>query len=123
MTVQPALRRLHSPDILDLASFKPADPKNVGLLLQIMVGPRDGEGEESFDALVCTPQWLLENHSSEDVISGRHHIVMFEFDIDRLKHFIEAFLSECEGSSWREVALKVGRLGRWEFEDYEGEAP
>lgn len=119
MMVQPQLRRLHSPDVLDLASFRPADPKNIGFLLQIMVGPRDGEGEESFDAVVCTPQWLSENHSSDEVISGHHHIIVFEFDLERLRRFIEGFLSECEAPSWQEVALKVGRLGRWEFEDYE----
>jgi hypothetical protein len=30
----------------------------------------------------------------------------------------ERRVANCEGDTWQQVALKVGRLGHWEFEDY-----
>ena len=116
--IQATLRRLHSPDVQDLASFQPPDPKRVGFLLQILVGPADGEGEESFDAIVCTPYWLTGRYGSEDVLNGLHHIIMMEYDFERLQRFIVSFVSNCRGPTWLEVAQQLGRLGRWEFEDY-----
>jgi hypothetical protein len=112
------LRRLHSPDIYDLATFTPRKPDNFGLLLQILVGPENGAGEESFDVFVCTPRWLLENHRDEDIVMGRHTLIMFGYDSDRLQRMIRERVPEARGTSCQDVVVKLGRLGRWEFEDY-----
>jgi Immunity protein 8 len=61
-------------------SFQPTEIDNFGFLLQILVGPEEGIGEESFDVMVCTPRWLIENHSPEDIVSGRHMLIMFRYD-------------------------------------------
>ncbi len=83
-----------------------------------MIGPEGGEGEESFDVTVCSPKWFLEKYGKEDVIVGRHHVVLLEYDYGRLMRTIETFCRNCEGATWHELALKLGRLGKWEFEDY-----
>jgi hypothetical protein len=31
---------------------------------------------------------------------------------------INQYCESCAGETWDEIAGKVGRLGRWEFEDY-----
>lgn len=36
----------------------PSDPAEFFRLAQLLVGPADGPGEESFDVTVCTPEWL-----------------------------------------------------------------
>lgn len=51
-----SIRSLHSPDIHDSPSWTPPDPRDVGLLLQILPGPADSPGEESFD--LVTLRWL-----------------------------------------------------------------
>jgi hypothetical protein len=98
-----------------LRSFVPADPA-FSMLVQLLVGPSDGPGEESFDVLVCSPEWLRQRGKPT---IGRHHLIVPSYDYDRLLEFVGEYLQGCEGSDWKEVAAKVGRLGRWEFEDYE----
>ena len=115
-----SVRRLHSPDVVDLPGYRPADPEVFGFLLQVMIGPEGGGGEESFDVIVCSPRWLLERHRKEDVIIARHHLIMLEYNYQRLKRTIEDYCEECEAPTWSELALKLGRLGKWEFEDYAG---
>lgn len=83
-----------------------------------MFGPEGGRGEESFDILVCTPQWLASEVQSRGAMSGRHLLVVESFDSDEIRAFLQEYANGCAGSSWDEVALKLSRLGRWEFEDY-----
>jgi hypothetical protein len=52
--MQAELKRLHSPDVIDLNAFRPNGP--FGFLLQAMVGPQGAEGDEAFDVVVCTPE-------------------------------------------------------------------
>ena|SRR5437588_6332133 len=115
--MKPALRRLHSPDADDLRVFVPTSPA-FSLLVQVLVGPSDGPGEESFDTVVCSPEWLAERGKPT---IGLHHIIVPRYDYDELLALILDYLDSCEGKDWGEVASKVGRLGRWEFEDYRPE--
>lgn len=113
-----AIRRLHSPDIDDLAHYHPPEPDRFGFLLQILVGPENGPGEESFDVEVCTPLWLLERHSPEDILEGRHTLIVFEYDYNRLEEYVRKKVAKAVGATWDEVAGQLSRFGRWEFEDY-----
>ena len=112
------LKRLHSPDIDDLEHYKPERPDQFGFLLQAMVGPEGKDGEESFDIEVCTPKWLEETYGVDDVVIGRHYLIVREYSYERLVCSIKDFLQQCSGENWDEVAVKVSRLGMWEFEDY-----
>lgn len=112
------IKSIYSLDIDDLPNYKPFDPENFHFLLRVIACPESEEGEESFDIQVCTPKWLLENHKPEDVIIGRHYLIVMEYNYDRIIQTINSFCSQCEGSTWEEVAHKLGRLGYWEFEDY-----
>jgi hypothetical protein len=116
--VKAAIRRFHSPDVFDLVKYRPDDPEVFGFLLQVMIGPKGDQGEESFDVTVCSPKWLLQRHKKEDVVIGRHHLIMFEYNYPRLTRTIEDFCRHCEGDTWDELASKLSRLGKWEFEDY-----
>lgn len=115
--MKPILKRLHSPDA-DVERFTPDDPDNFGLLVQLMIGPEGVEGEESFDVVVCTPQWLEGVAENGRVVSLRHHVLVHHYDLAAIVQFVEEFLSDIEGANWPEVAAIVARLGRWEFEDY-----
>jgi hypothetical protein len=113
-----SLWRLHSPDVRDLATYRPERPDDFGFLLQVFAGPEGGQGEDSFDVVVCTPKWLEQNHACSDVAFGRHYLIVFEYDYDRLFRTVEQCCDAAEGATWQEVAHKLSRLGKWEFEDY-----
>lgn len=114
--MKPVLRGLHSPDVQDLVGGV-QDPDDFGFLLQLLVGPENQEGEESFDVVVCSPKWF--SRRLEDApVSGRHHLFMKRYDYSMLERYLVDFLERCQGDSWAEVARLVGRLGAWEFDDY-----
>jgi len=83
-----------------------------------MVGPVGERGEESFDVVVCTPQWLIETLGDEDLLVGRHHLIVKEYSFARIEQFIRDYVNNSSGNTWEEIGERVGRLGKWEFEDY-----
>jgi hypothetical protein len=116
--VQATLRRLHSPDVDNLETYVPLVPECFGILVQAMFGPEGAEGEESFDILVCTPAWLAERVQSVGFLSGRNQLVVSSFNFSQLRDFIVEYGKSATGETWRDVAKKLARLGKWEFEDY-----
>ena len=113
------LKHIHSPDILNLAEFIPEKVDNFSVFLQLMVGPIDNEGEESFDLVLCTPLWLIENRHTSDIIVGRHYLIVFEYDYQRIFTKLKQLIEDTSGKTWEDIALKIGRIGKWEFEDYQ----
>ncbi|KAA8885733.1 hypothetical protein F3087_29335 [Nocardia colli] len=112
-----AIRYLLTPDI-DPATFSPADPGKFMFLVQMLAGPADGPGEESFQFEVCTPAWLHERARREGPVTGRHQVIVDTFDWPSLQRFFQRLATRCSGTDWREVATKLSRYGHWEFEDY-----
>ena len=115
------IRRLHTPDAADLSSFEPEDDTNFSLLVQVIVGPSDSEGEESFDVEVITPKQLAARVERSGPISGRHLLVVSRFDSKKIRRWIENAVFACSGRDWQEVAGRLSRVGHWEFEDYREE--
>ena len=112
------LKRIHSPDVADLETFRPAKDDDFGLLLQLVVAPKNGEGEESFDTMLCTPKWLIRNHQKSDIVFGRHHLIVFEYNYPEIQNELKRFVESVEADNWDEITTEIGRIGRWEFEDY-----
>lgn len=111
------IRRFHSPDVFDLVHWVPPEPLCFGFLLQVFIGPVGSPGEESFDFLVCSPEWLRREHGGEAVLLLRHHVLVFCYDFETIKAFLESFVSTIEAPSWAELARRLSRFGKWEFED------
>jgi hypothetical protein len=115
------IRRFHSPDVHDLVRWAPPDPACFGFLLQVLIGPADSVGEESFDFVVCTPDWLRRKHGERAVILPRHHVQVFTYDFQAIDMTLRSFVSSVEGASWQDLANELSRYGKWEFEDYKEE--
>ena len=112
------IKALHSPDVHDLVNYSPKEEDSFCFLLQVLAGLKNEEGEESFDILVCTPKWLIDKHDRKDVVFGRHRIIVFEYDYQRLLTTLKIYIESLDESNWTELGKKIGRIGKWEFEDY-----
>ena len=113
------LKSIYNPTIDDLGKYTPDIFDNFCILFRAMVGPKDGLGEESFDIQVCTPAWLLSTLKKSDVIPGRHFLIVLEYDFECIMNKIKEMIESLSGNNWEELAQKFGRIGYWEFEDYQ----
>ena len=112
------MRSFHSPDA-DLGAYVPPDECDVGLLIEILVGPADGAGEETFNVVVCTPAWLQRLVAEQGPVLGRHYVIVEQFAWPSIKRFLTQQVEACTGPDWRTVADKLTRIGHWEFDDYQ----
>ncbi len=101
-----------------LEDYTPEDHERFCVLLQVMVGPRNDKGEESFDIKVCSPKWLEQEVEREGFVLGMHKLIVAEYNPVQIRKVLIKFFERYSGDSWREIALKLGRMGSWEFEDY-----
>jgi len=117
--VKAELKRIHSPDVYTLENFEPNEADKFGILLQLMVGPVNTEGEESFDLMVCTPKWLSDNYGKTDIVFGRHYLIVFEYDYDAIYSKLKSIIESIDADNWEDLGLLIGRIAKWEFEDYQ----
>jgi hypothetical protein len=115
--IHPVLKNIHSPDIGDLNNPHVDETGPFCILLQAMFGIESSEGEESFDILVCNPKWI-DQHSKVGPFDGRHHLIVSKFDIKEIQAYLINIARHCSAQTWEEAAQKLGRTGKWEFEDY-----
>ena len=111
-----ALKGLHSTDV-ELASGVSVDERG-SVLVQLMVGPANGPGEESFDVVVCNAGWLDQVVRERGSIFGRHYLFVDRIERGAVERAVTDYLSALEAPSWQELAQQIGRVARWEFEDY-----
>lgn len=112
------LHSLISPDLPNMPTQIPDHVEHFGVLIQALVGASDGPGEESYDFVVCTPSWISTLVSREGFLFGRHYLIVEAYDYDLIFRVIDSLCSRTCGDDWLEIAAKLGRYGKWEFEDY-----
>jgi hypothetical protein len=117
--MRPVLRSALSPDVEDLDEFSPPVDQPWSVFVQLLIGPSEGQGEESFGLTICSGAWLDRRAEASGPQLGRHCLVMSAFEWRTARVFVEDYLTRCLGDSWQDVASRVSRLGSWEFEDYE----
>lgn len=109
------LKRLHSPDAdLSGGGSLPAD----ALFVQLMIGPADSPGEESFDVMVCTPDSRQTVLDPADPESDKYLLVVDRIDVGLIRAHVQDYLQGLEAPTWQELAHEIGKLGKWEFQDY-----
>jgi hypothetical protein len=88
--------------------------------VQLLVGPADGPGEESFELTVCSPEWLAVRCRSGELVNGLHHVIVGwdSYDERVLRDWLEARVRAVEAATWDGIASELRFLGGWEFESY-----
>ena len=110
-----AVHEVTFPDFDGGAAF---DPEDCVQLVEIMAGPSEGPGRERFQATVCTPAALSRILAGREVLVGRHWLFVESFQPALVERFLRKLITNIEGRDWHEVALRLGRLAQYEFEDY-----
>ena len=117
LMVRAVLRNLIlSPDPRTLSG----DPACFVFGVQLLAGPADGPGEESFELTVCSPEWLAVRCRSGELVSGLHHVIVGHdaYDERVLRDWLEARVRAVEATTWDGIARELRLLGSWEFESY-----
>ena|SRR2546423_3454670 len=112
------IKRYHSPDVADLQKYRPDESDCFAFLLQLMIGPEESEGEESFDLLVCTPRYLGSQRPHQMPMFGRHLLIVNSYDFAEITKRLENYCNTLEEQDWHGLANKLSRIAHWEFEDY-----
>jgi len=112
------VRGVFTMEMEDLETYRPGDSENFRVDVRVVVGAKGKKGADCFDLHVFTPKWLSERCEKEGFVNGRHSFIVNYYDAKFIKQLITRFIEKCDGPSWQELAQKVGRLGRWEFEDF-----
>ncbi len=113
------IKKMHSPDIQNLTGFYPEVEDNFGFLLQMFVGPKGEQGFESFDLIVCTPKWLISSYEEKEMVFGLHHLIAFEYNYEKIYNKLKRYVERFDEPDWSSLAMKIGRISRWEFQDYQ----
>lgn len=111
------VKNIMSTEIFDLENYMPLDNESFSFAITISVGPKGEVGAEYFDVDVCTPKWLM-NNQYDDVIWGKGKLIVFRYDMKMILGRIRAMFNGCRGEDWNEIAIKLSRIGQWEFENY-----
>lgn len=114
----PILHSLHSPDLLDLRNGAPVDPCHFSILVQAFIGPSQGIGYEAFDFLVCTSSWIQMLVAEQRFLFGRAYLIVEAYDYNLIYGVIESLCQRTSGDNWGQIAEKLSRFGKWEFDDY-----
>lgn len=113
-----------------LQSFYPDDPKYFYGMIDMDIGLASSEGGDIFQLMVCTPKWFQENvltttpsEPTHEVVHrlafGRHYLFVKEFDEAEIEKEVRKMVTNVRGKDWNQIALRLSRYFRWEFEDYD----
>ncbi|WP_458371663.1 immunity 8 family protein [Pseudomonas lactis] len=106
-----------SNDVFDINTYQPKKSDNFYLNLRVRIGLESSQGADDFELFVCTPKWLDE--SLWEPRLGRGMLIVREYSLKEIEGFIYDCVSRSEGASWADIAMKLGRVFSWEFDDYQ----
>lgn len=81
----------------------------------MLIGPAGGDGEESFDVFVCTPEWSSSPSKRE---KAPRALVIDEMNVHKIEEILRARVDAVEGQSWGEIAAELSKFSYWEFDGY-----
>jgi hypothetical protein len=88
------------------------------LAMSAGVGPRDEEGVDEFQFIVCNAAWLQARATMEPAVWPRGHLIIERFDTDHVKAVIQELANTFRRSAdWAAFAERLNRYLLWEFED------
>jgi hypothetical protein len=114
--VTPKLKSIAS-TTFDLLNYVPVN-EDFCLSLDLLIGPADEDGMELFCLSVCSPRFVERFVEQERIAILRGYMVVDGFQLEAIRARIVKLLSGISGETWSDVAAKLSRYFRWEYEEY-----
>lgn len=110
-------------DLPEVWNWVPNDPTDVYYYLELTIG-KSTDGGDLFGLIVCTPEALSMRMtaSGQQSLSGRHHLIVLDYSWDKVLQFVNDVIDKSQGKDWKDVAFRLARHFKWEFEDYIADA-
>ena len=100
----------------DLSSYEPEDKQVFMFTLLLSIGVKGQEGADFFEVDVVSPGYLEQLNRPPFFI--RHTILAINYDVPTVVALITKYVDGLEEESWEKLVNKIGRMARWEYEDY-----
>ncbi|MGI4738512.1 MAG: Imm8 family immunity protein [Janthinobacterium lividum] len=102
----------------DLSTYEESYPADFGFTLTFYIGVERSKGEDSFEVFVASAMYLAHRNSAQAPAFLRHTILAPDYNVPYAVALVEEYISSLEENSWEELANKINRVLRWEFEDH-----
>lgn len=113
------IKQIDSTDVPNLENWKPQSNAEVYFPLELTIGPAGGTAGELFQLLVATPEALRTEQTLPFCFSGRHCLIVKHYDWTLIRDWLRRVVDEVEADTWPQVARRLSRYMKWEFEDYQ----
>ncbi|MCA1032517.1 immunity 8 family protein [Bacillus timonensis] len=86
--------------------------------IQVDIGPKEGEGSETFSLTVCSPKRLEKTLKERpyEVEIGRGLLIMVDFNIDVIENTIIKIIDNCKRPTWEAVSQALSTYFYGEFD-------
>jgi hypothetical protein len=85
---------------------------------EAMLGTCTSNGEEIFSFSICSPKWV-ENNAQDKPFFAQYTLITDTISEERVREAIASLLDSIDGSDWTDLANKISKYLRWEFDDYQ----
>lgn len=99
--------------------YQPELRHNFHIQIDLSIGFDDEEGMSNYFFSVCTPTWLDHNIQNQGPVSGRHLLIVNQYDHKEIAKYVENILETSIRPSREDTFVVLSRHFFWEFEDYQ----
>ena len=111
------IKFIESPDV-DIENFSFSSHLPFCVFIEVMIGPSNEAGSESFGFEFCNTEWLNEYLRESHYFEGRYRIVVKELNNKLVVNILQNLIDSIVAESWTEFTSRFSKLGYWEFENY-----
>ena len=117
--MKPEIKEMYSLQLMQkIEDFWPEHINNFGISIRLMIGPENSKASESFDILVCTPDWIKDQFKEERCtwglgpshISGQQLCLSFyntslQSVLDLPSRYLNAYAVGCSKSPYKQTGV------------------
>jgi hypothetical protein len=116
--MRPVIKDIENIDIPDVKSWEPINKKLFNTCFELLIGPKDSEGEEIFSVEVCSHLWFQKNFNREPELIEKGFIVVDKYNYNDIVGLLLEICNSIEGSDWNDIGKQLSKYFYWEFDNY-----